>query len=50
MIPYKTIFKINRKNSQPIYIQLTNQFIELIKKEHLLQKQNYLEAEVWRNF
>jgi GntR family transcriptional regulator/MocR family aminotransferase len=32
MIPYKTIFKINRKSNQPIYIQLTNTFIELIKK------------------
>lgn len=35
MIPYKTIIKINRKSSQPIYIQLTNQFIELIKKRTL---------------
>lgn len=31
MIPYKTALTINRGSKQPIYIQLTNQFIELIK-------------------
>ncbi|WP_298534264.1 PLP-dependent aminotransferase family protein [uncultured Algibacter sp.] len=31
MIPYKTIFSVNRASKQPIYIQLTNQFIKLIK-------------------
>ena len=35
MIPYKTILKINRKSTQAIYIQLTNQFIDLIKKRTL---------------
>ena len=31
MIPYKTIIEIDRKSKQALYIQLTNQFIELIK-------------------
>ncbi|AUP78795.1 MocR-like pyridoxine biosynthesis transcription factor PdxR [Flavivirga eckloniae] len=32
MIPYKTIIEINRDSKQPVYIQLTNQFIDLIKE------------------
>ncbi len=32
MIPYKTIIKIDRAIKQPVYIQLTNQFIDLIKE------------------
>ncbi len=32
MIPYKTIIKIDRAVKQPVYIQLTNQFIDLIKE------------------
>ena len=35
MIPFKTILSINRKTNQPIYIQLTNQFIKLIKQKTL---------------
>ncbi|NMH87685.1 aminotransferase-like domain-containing protein [Flavivirga algicola] len=35
MIPYKTILKIDRASKQPIYIQLTNQFINLIKERTL---------------
>ncbi len=35
MIPYKTIIKIDRASKQPIYIQLTNQFIGLIKERTL---------------
>lgn len=35
MIPYKTIIKIDRASKQPIYIQLTNQFIDLIKERTL---------------
>ncbi|GAA3602750.1 PLP-dependent aminotransferase family protein [Flavivirga amylovorans] len=35
MIPYKTIIKIDRASKQPVYIQLTNQFIDLIKKRTL---------------
>ncbi|MEC3905392.1 PLP-dependent aminotransferase family protein [Tamlana sp. 2201CG12-4] len=35
MIPYKTIISLNRKSKQPLYIQLTNQFIDLIKNGKL---------------
>ncbi|MDO5971304.1 PLP-dependent aminotransferase family protein [Flavivirga aquimarina] len=35
MIPYKTIIKIDRTSKQPVYIQLTNQFIDLIKERTL---------------
>lgn len=35
MFPYKTIFEIDRKNNQAIYLQLANQFIELIKERKL---------------
>lgn len=35
MIPYKTIIKIDRAGKQPVYIQLTNQFIDLIKERTL---------------
>lgn len=35
MIPYKTIIEIDRTSKQPIYIQLTNQFISLIKSRTL---------------
>ncbi|MDD7885549.1 PLP-dependent aminotransferase family protein [Flavivirga sp. 57AJ16] len=35
MIPYKTIIKIDRASKQPVYIQLTNQFIDLIKERTL---------------
>ncbi|MDO5978318.1 PLP-dependent aminotransferase family protein [Flavivirga spongiicola] len=35
MIPYKTIIKIDRAIKQPVYIQLTNQFIDLIKERTL---------------
>ena len=38
MIPYKTIINLNRKGKQPLYIQLTNQFIELIKTGTLAPK------------
>ncbi|GAA3647610.1 PLP-dependent aminotransferase family protein [Flavivirga jejuensis] len=38
MIPYKTIIEIDRANKQPVYIQLTNQFIDLIKKQILPPK------------
>ncbi|WP_406684958.1 PLP-dependent aminotransferase family protein [Seonamhaeicola sp. MEBiC1930] len=33
MIPYKTILIIDRSNRQPIYLQLTHQFIDLIKSK-----------------
>ncbi|WP_299547169.1 PLP-dependent aminotransferase family protein [Seonamhaeicola sp.] len=36
MIPYKTIINIDRESRIPIYIQLTNQFIKLIKSRTLL--------------
>ncbi|OEK08993.1 hypothetical protein A8C32_13935 [Flavivirga aquatica] len=36
MIPYKTIIQIDRSSKQALYIQLTNQFIVLIKKGRLL--------------
>lgn len=36
MIPYKTIIKIDRALKQPVYIQLTNQLIKLIKERTLL--------------
>lgn len=35
MIPYKTIISINRKSKQAIYLQISNQFIELIKNRIL---------------
>ena len=38
MIPYKTIIKLNRESKQALYIQLTNQFIELIKNGTLVKK------------
>ncbi|MFI1772945.1 MocR-like pyridoxine biosynthesis transcription factor PdxR [Thalassobellus citreus] len=38
MIPYKTIITINRKSKQPLFIQLTNQFIALIKQGTLAPK------------
>ncbi|MEP1488001.1 MAG: PLP-dependent aminotransferase family protein [Algibacter sp.] len=38
MIPYKTIINLDRKGKQPLYIQLTNQFIELIKNGTLAPK------------
>ena len=31
MIPYKTIIKLNRVEGKPLYLQLTNNFISLIK-------------------
>ncbi|MEE9363459.1 MAG: PLP-dependent aminotransferase family protein [Cellulophaga sp.] len=33
MIPYKTIIELDRKNRLPLYIQLANQFIVLIKNQ-----------------
>ncbi|GGZ91421.1 MocR-like pyridoxine biosynthesis transcription factor PdxR [Algibacter mikhailovii] len=38
MIPYKTALVVNRLSKQPIYIQLTNQFIDLIKHGKLTPK------------
>jgi GntR family transcriptional regulator/MocR family aminotransferase len=35
MFPFKSILKFDRKNSQPLYLQLANQFIELIKDRKL---------------
>ena len=35
MFPYKTSFKIDRNNSQPIYLQLSNQFIYFINEGKL---------------
>ncbi|APD06136.1 putative HTH-type transcriptional regulator YhdI [Flavobacteriaceae bacterium UJ101] len=35
MIPYKTIIQLDRKNKQPLYIQISNQIIALIK-DHTL--------------
>ncbi|TCI94979.1 aminotransferase-like domain-containing protein [Tenacibaculum sp. M341] len=35
MFPYKTYFKLDRKSSQALYIQLSNQFIQLIKEQKL---------------
>ena len=35
MIPYKSIIKINRKSKQALYIQISNQCIDLIKKRVL---------------
>lgn len=42
MIPYKTILKIDRDNKKAVYIQLTNQFIRLIKKGTLAPKTKLL--------
>jgi GntR family transcriptional regulator/MocR family aminotransferase len=36
MIPYKTILKLDKEKKQALYIQLTNQFIHLIKQGVLL--------------
>ncbi len=38
MFPYKTSFYLNRKISQPLYLQLSNQFIQLIKEQKLPPK------------
>ena len=38
MFPYKTSFQINRKSKQSLYLQISNQFIELIKEKKLLPK------------
>ena len=38
MFPYKTSFKIDRKGSQSLYLQLSNQFIQLIKEQKLKPK------------
>jgi GntR family transcriptional regulator/MocR family aminotransferase len=36
MFPYKTTFQLNRKSKQALYLQLANQFIELIKERKLI--------------
>ncbi|WP_430905983.1 PLP-dependent aminotransferase family protein [Maribacter sp. 2-571] len=36
MIPYKTTLQIDRSGKQPIYLQLANQFVGLIKKNVLV--------------
>jgi len=36
MFPYKTSFKIDRKSKQALYLQLANQFIQLIKERKLV--------------
>lgn len=38
MFPYKTTFSLNRKERQPLYLQLANQFIKLIKNHQLPPK------------
>ena len=38
MFPYKTNFHLDRKISQPLYLQLSNQFIQLIKEQKLPSK------------
>ena len=38
MFPYKTTFSLNRKEGSPLYLQLANQFIELIKNHQLPPK------------
>ncbi|TYA74695.1 aminotransferase-like domain-containing protein [Seonamhaeicola marinus] len=38
MIPYKTIVNFSRESRTPVYIQLTNQFIQLIKDRTLLPR------------
>jgi GntR family transcriptional regulator/MocR family aminotransferase len=36
MFPYKTSFQLDRKSKKPLYLQLANQFIELIKDRKLV--------------
>lgn len=36
MFPYKTSFILNRKSKQALYLQLSNQFIQLIKERKLV--------------
>jgi GntR family transcriptional regulator/MocR family aminotransferase len=38
MFPYKTTLSLNRKGVSPLYLQLANQFIELIKNHQLPPK------------
>ena len=38
MFPYKTSFILNRKSNQALYLQMANQFIELIKEQKLIPK------------
>ncbi len=42
MFPYKTTIHLDRKNKQPLYLQLSNQFIELIKENTLPSKTKLL--------
>jgi len=42
MFPYKTSFHLDRKSNQALYIQLSNQFIELIKANKLPPKTKLL--------
>ena len=38
MIPYKSIIQLDRKSKQPLYIQLANQIISLIKNQTLTSR------------
>ena len=38
MFPYKTTLKLNRKSKQALYLQLSNQFMDLIKTQKLPPK------------
>ena len=38
MFPYKTSFNLDRKGSQSLYLQLSNQFIQIIKEQKLKPK------------
>ena len=38
MFPFKTSFQLNRKSKKALYLQLSNQFIELIKDRKLVPK------------
>ena len=42
MFPYKTSFSLDRKSNQALYIQLSNQFIDLIKVNTLPPKTKLL--------
>ena len=42
MFPYKTSFQLDRKSKQALYLQLSNQFIALIKERKLMPETKLL--------
>lgn len=49
MFPFKTTIKLKRKTKQPLYIQLSNQIIELIKDKKLVSNSKLPSSRVLAN-